>query len=97
MVQKSLIDICLLSVDLFSDVLYVRVRRGAELLTDHHLVVCYLGISKPVPSRISRKRTATYKIKWKALEDNKMRKQFVSILIAHIRQLPNESEDIEKE
>jgi len=40
---------------LFSDVLDVRVRRGFELSTDHHLVICSLRISKPVPSRKSRK------------------------------------------
>ena len=37
---KSLIDFCIVSSDLFSDVLDVRVKRGAELSTDHHLVVC---------------------------------------------------------
>ena len=36
--QKSLIDFCIVSSDLFSDVLDVRVKRGAELSTDHHLV-----------------------------------------------------------
>ena len=35
--QKSLIDFCIVSLDLFSDVLDVRVKRGAELSTDHHL------------------------------------------------------------
>ena len=39
--QKSLIDFCIVSEDLFSDVLDVRAKRGAELSTDHHLVVCY--------------------------------------------------------
>ena len=37
--QKSLIDFCIVLSDLFSDVLDVRVKRGAELSTDHHLVV----------------------------------------------------------
>ena len=37
--QKSLIDFCIVSSDLFSDVLDVRVKRGAEMSTDHHLVV----------------------------------------------------------
>ena len=40
--QKSLIDFCIVSSDLFSDVLDVRVKRGAELSTDHHLVVGYV-------------------------------------------------------
>ena len=42
--QKSLIDFCIVSSDLFSDVLDVRVKRGAELSTDHHLVVCFLRL-----------------------------------------------------
>ena len=37
--QKSLIDFCIVSSDLFSDELDVQVKRGAELSTDHHLVV----------------------------------------------------------
>ena len=37
--KKSLIDFCIVSSDLFSDVLDVRVKQGAELSTDHHLVV----------------------------------------------------------
>jgi len=86
-----------MSVDLCFDVLDVRVRRGAELSTDHHLVVCSLRISKHVPSRKSCKSTATYKIKWKALEDKKVRKQFASSMTAKFRQLPDESEDIKNE
>jgi len=46
-----MIVFCIVSTDLISDVLNVRVKRGAELSTDHHLVVCSLRISKPVPSR----------------------------------------------
>ena len=36
--QKSLIDFCTVLSDFFSDVRDVRVKRGAELLTDHHAV-----------------------------------------------------------
>ena len=52
--QKSLIDFCIVSADLFSDVLDVRVKRGAELSTDHHLVVCSLRFSKPRSSLITK-------------------------------------------
>ena len=51
--QKSLIDFCRVSSDLFSEVLDVQVKRGAELSTDHHLVVCSLRISKPWQMRRS--------------------------------------------
>ena len=36
--QRPLIDFCIVSADLFSTVSNVRVKRGAELSTDHHLV-----------------------------------------------------------
>ena len=35
--QKSLIDFCIVSSDFFSDVVDVRVKRDAELSTDHQL------------------------------------------------------------
>ena len=44
--QRSLIDFCIVSADLFSTVSDVRVKRGAELSTDHHLVVCTLKLLK---------------------------------------------------
>ena len=36
--QKSFVDFCIVSSDMFSDVLDVRVKRSAEWPTDHHLV-----------------------------------------------------------
>ena len=45
--QKSLIDFSIVSSDLFSDVLDVRVKRAAEFSTDHILVICSLRLSKP--------------------------------------------------
>ena len=95
--QKSLIDFFIVSSDLFSDVLDVRVKRGAELSTDHHLVVCSLRLLKPWPNRRSNRPSVTYRIKWEALEDKEVRKQFVSTISSKFRQLPDVSEDIEKE
>ena len=48
-------------VRLFSDVLDVRVKRGAELSTDHHLVVCSLRLSKPWPNKRSNRSSVTYR------------------------------------
>ena len=76
--QKSLIDFCIVSSDLFSNVLDVRVKRGAELSTDHHLVVRSLRLSKPRPNKRSNRSSVTYRIKWEALEDKEVRKQFAS-------------------
>ena len=95
--QKSLIDFCIVSSDLFFDVLDVRVKRGAELSTDHHLVVCSLRLSKPWPNKRSNRSFVTYRIKWEALEDKEVRKQFASSIPSKFRQLPDVSEDIEKE
>ena len=63
MAQKSLIDFCIVSSDLFSEVLDVRVHGGAEWSTDHHLVVCSLQISKPLPSKKLRRSSLAYRIK----------------------------------
>ena len=41
--QTPLVDFCIVSSDLFSDVLDGRVKRGAELSTDYHPVVCFLA------------------------------------------------------
>ena len=95
--QKSLIDFCIVSSDLFSDVLDVQVKRGAKLLTDHHLVVCSLRISKPWPNKRSNRSSVSYRIKWEALEDKEVRKQFASSISSKFRQRPDVSEDIEKE
>ena len=95
--RKSLIDFCIVLSDLFSDVLDVRVKRGAELSTDHHLVVCSLRLLKPWPNRRSNRSSVSYRIKWEALEDRKVRKQFASSISSKFRQLPNVSKDIEKE
>ena len=95
--QKSLIDFCIVSSDLFSDVLDVRVKRGAELSTDHHLVVCSLRLSKPWPNKRFNRSSVTYRIKWEALEDKEVKKQFASSISSKFRQLPDVSKDIEKE
>ena len=95
--QKSLIDFCIVSSYLFSDVLDDRVKRGAEMSIDHHLVVCSLRLSKPWPNKRSNRSSVTYRIKWEALDDKEVRKQFASSISSKFRQLPDVSEDIEKE
>ena len=35
--QRSLIDLCIVSADLLSTVSDVRVKRGSEVSTNHHL------------------------------------------------------------
>ena len=72
-------------------------KRGAELSTDHHLVVCSLRLSKPWPNKRFNRSSVTYRIKWEALKDKEVRKRFASSILSKFRQLPDVSEDIEKE
>ena len=69
--QKSLIDFCIVSSDMLSDVQDFRVRRSAELSTNHHLVVCSQQLSKPWPNRKPSRSSVTYRIKCEALEAKK--------------------------
>ena len=83
--QKFLIDFCIVSSDMFSDVLEVRVKLGAELSTDHHLAVCSLRVSKSLRNRKFIWSSMTYRIKWEALEHKEIRKQFASTIIIQVQ------------
>ena len=97
MAQKSLIDFCIVSSNLFSEVLDILVKRGAKLSTDHHLVVCSLRFLKPWLNRKSRKSSVTNRIKWEVLADRDVRNQLASSMAARFQRLPRVSEDIEIE
>ena len=71
-------------------------KRDAEFSTDHHLVVCFLQLSKPWPNKKSNRSSETCMIKWEALEDKEVRKQFAFSIPSKFRQLPDAFEDIEK-
>ena len=100
MAQKSLIDFCIVSSNLVwsnlvSKVLGVRVKRGAEWSTDHHLAVYSLRFSKPWLNRKSHRSSVAYRIKWENLADRDARKQFAASMAAKFEQLPEVSDDIE--
>ena len=80
-----------------SDVLDVRVMRSAESSTDYHQVVCSLQFWKLWLNRKSNRLSVAYRIKWEALEDREVRKQFASNVSNNFRQLADAFEDIEKE
>ena len=61
------------------------------------MVVCSLRLSKPWPNKRSNRSSVTYRIKWEALEDKEVRKQFASSISSKLRKLPDVSEDIQKE
>ena len=95
--KKNLIDFSIVLSDLFSDVLDVRVKRGAESSTDYHQVVCSLQFWKLWLSRKSNRLSVAYRIKREALEDREVRKQLASNVSNSFRQLADAFEDIEKE
>ena len=97
MAQKSSIDFCIVSSGLFSKVLDVRVKQGTKLSTDRHLVVCSLQFSKLWLNRKSHRSSVAYRIKWMALADRDVRKQFASRMVAKFQQLSEVSKDIKLE
>ena len=66
MAQKSLINVCIMSSNLFLELLDVRIKRGAELSTEHHLLVCSLRFSKPWLNRKLLRSNVGY---WMKCED----------------------------
>ena len=72
-------------------------KRGAESSTDYHQVVCSLQFWKLWLNRKSNGLSVAYRIKWEALEDREVRKQFASNVSNNFRQLADAFDDIEKE
>ncbi|MGH2507006.1 MAG: reverse transcriptase domain-containing protein [Ktedonobacteraceae bacterium] len=94
--QRSLIDFVVVSADLKSQVMDVRVRRGAELSTDHHLVVCRLRhqtLVKPVKTG-GRK---LFRINWEKLRDGNVAKNFADNMDQRFSQIPSTELDAETE
>ena len=57
----------------------------------------FLQFSKPWPNRKSNRSSVTCRIKWEALKDKEVRKQFAFSISSKFKQLPEASEDMEKE
>ncbi|CAF3749773.1 unnamed protein product [Rotaria sp. Silwood1] len=96
MAQRSLIDFVIVSQNLRRAVTDVRVKRGAELSTDHHLVVCILEISSNHPIRKTKSKKIT-RIRWEALADEEARRKFAKEVNQRYSQLPSKETDIELE
>ena len=95
--QHSIIDFCIVSANLFSSVVDVCVKRGAELSTDHHLVVCILrGLNHPRTRKQFRAQRA-YRVKWELLVNKKVRHTFASKVASLFRELHEYIEDIKTE
>ena len=97
MEQRSLIDFCIVSANLFSTVSDVRGKRGAEMSADHHLVVCTLKALKPLKKRKTFRPRETYRIKRESLADKEVRTAFADNIAFNFKKFPASTEDIETE
>ena len=74
----------------------VCVKRGAELSTDHHLVLCKLRLaSSSRMQRIGQKRQN--RIRWEALADEAVRCNFAENVDQRFSHLPPKEADVETE
>ncbi|KAK3558424.1 hypothetical protein QTP86_018024 [Hemibagrus guttatus] len=66
--RRSMIDLVIVSSDLRPHVLDTRVKRGAELSTDHHLVVSWIRLWRRMPDRLGRPKRIV-RVCWERLAD----------------------------
>ena len=75
----------------------VCVKKGAELSTNHHLVVWILrGLNHPRTRKQFRAQRA-YRIKWELLANKKVRHTFARKVASLFRELPDYTKDVETE
>ena len=72
-------------------------KRGTELSTDHHLVVCTLKALKPLKKRKTFRPREAYRIKWESLDDKEVRTAFADNIASKFKELPTSTEDTETE
>src|SRR5699024_43640 len=78
--QRSIIDFVIVSPELKRSVVDVRVKRGAELSTDHHLLVASIRCDGREPVR--RRGKAVTRVRWEALQDPTAREKFANEIAA---------------
>ncbi|KAK3529813.1 hypothetical protein QTP86_006010 [Hemibagrus guttatus] len=93
---RSMIDLVIVSSDLRPHVLDTRVKRGAELSTDHHLVVSWIRLRRGMLDRLGRPKHIVRDC-WERLADPSVRGVFNSHLPESFNQIPREVGDIESE
>lgn len=74
----------------------VRVKRGAELATDHHLVVCTLRLASLNLARKTKLKRMV-RIRWEALADEDNRRSFTKKIDEKFSQIPSHEADVESE
>ncbi|KAK5904105.1 hypothetical protein CesoFtcFv8_005702 [Champsocephalus esox] len=94
--RRSMIDFVIVSSDLRPYVLDTRVKRGAGLSTDHHLVVSWVEWrGKPLDRPGKPKRVV--RVNWERLEEAQVQEAFKSHLRRTFSGIPVEVGDIEPE
>ncbi|KAK3508160.1 hypothetical protein QTP70_015359, partial [Hemibagrus guttatus] len=93
---RSMIDLVIVSSDLRPHVLDTRVKRGAELSTDHHLVVSWIHLRRGMLDRLGRPKRIV-RVCWERLADPSVREVLNSHLRESFNQIPREVGDIESE
>ncbi|KAI3376944.1 hypothetical protein L3Q82_000185 [Scortum barcoo] len=91
-----MIDFVVVSSDLQPYVLDTRVKRGAELSTDHHLVVSWIRWRRRKLDRPGRPKRIV-RVCWERLAEPSVREVFNSHLRKSFSQIPREAGDIESE
>uniref|UniRef100_A0A7N8XDS0 Endonuclease/exonuclease/phosphatase domain-containing protein n=1 Tax=Mastacembelus armatus TaxID=205130 RepID=A0A7N8XDS0_9TELE len=94
--RRSMIDFVVVSSDIRPYVLDTRVKRGAELSTDHHLVVSWIRWRRRKRDRLGRPKR-TVRVCWECLAEPTVRGVFNSHLRESFYQIPGEAGDIESE
>ena len=94
--RRSMIDFVVVSSDLRPRVLDTRVKRGAELSTDHHLVVSWIRWQGRKPVRPGRPKRVV-RVCWERLAEPSVRGVFNSHLRESFSQIPGEVGDMESE
>ncbi|KAI3366391.1 hypothetical protein L3Q82_000549 [Scortum barcoo] len=92
-----MIDFVVVSSDLRPYVLDTRVKRGAELSTDHHLVVSWIRWQRRKLDRPGRPKRSIVRVCWERLAEPSVREVFNSHLRKSFSQIPREAGDIESE
>ena len=95
--QRSIIYFYIVSENLFSSVVDVCVKRGAERSTDHHLIVCIRKDLNHLRTKKQFRTQRAYRIKWELLAEKNMRHTFASKVVSLFRELPDYTENVETE
>ncbi|KAK3538163.1 hypothetical protein QTP70_032557 [Hemibagrus guttatus] len=94
--RTSMIDLVVVSSDLRPHVLDTQVKSGAELSTNHHLVVSWSRLRRRMPDKLGRPKSIV-RVCWERLAEPSVRGVFNSHLQESFNQIPKEVGDIESE